>query len=384
MGNPSSNNKLGNKSTNLIETAKSAVAKYFNFSLKDYYVIFNSGASESNSYVITNAARSFKVETGRLPIIMHSNVEHKSVLHCIELLSADSLTAAVPIHVNFDTGIDLVKFEDNLKKHAARVALVVVMYVNNETGIINNIKKIVEIAHKYNKPVHSDCVQAAGKIPLNIQGLGVDSVAISMHKLHGPIGTGICIIRKDLIKNYGMCAEVCGTQNFKLRGGTENVPGIAGVLAAINYMNREPILRKLDDIVDNRDYIVISLSKYFPCFYIGEYKTSKAIAAMRSGIAIYWLTNKGFVNTVTNTILLSVYKPKINNQVIMLQLEAEGIIVSTGSACNAAEEDGGSFVVKNMLVPEPLHAGVFRISLGIETTRSDASTFVRVFSKLIS
>jgi cysteine desulfurase len=382
MGNPSSNNVLGNKSTNLIESAKAAVAEYFGFSLKDYYVIFNSGASESNSYVITNAARSFKVETGKLPIIMHSNVEHKSVMHCIELLTADSLIAALPIYVNFDTGINLVKFEDMLKKNVSRVALIVVMYVNNETGIINNIKKIVEIAHKYNKPVHSDCVQAAGKIPLNISALGIDSVAISMHKMHGPIGTGICIIRKELVKNYGMCAEICGSQNFKLRGGTENIPGIAGALASIKYMLRDPILKKAADIVNNRNHIVIGLSKLFPCFYICDYGTSKSIAAKRSGVVIYWLTNKEFSNVVTNTILLSVYKPKVCNQTLMAELEAEGIIVSTGSACNASETDG-STVVKNMQVPEELHNGVLRISLGIETTKSDASVFVKVFSKIL-
>jgi cysteine desulfurase len=202
-----------------------------------YHVIFTSGASEANCFMLRSCAEAYWRQTGKIGHMIISAIEHKSLLECAEQLAKNeriSLTMLKPDQFGF------IGHETLKAAMRADTCLVSVMTANNETGAINNIKVLGAIAHSANVPFHTDATQSYGKFGMAPNLMNVDAFTISFHKLHGPTGIGALIIKDDLWTGYSMQPMICGSQNDHMRGGTENIIGIAAARIAFarNFTSR--------------------------------------------------------------------------------------------------------------------------------------------------
>jgi cysteine desulfurase len=339
-----------------------------------YKIIFCSGASEGNAMVVQSIVASAKRYRGGVPHVVASAVEHKSILAMLEILSArgDITYSLVRPQV---TGHILA--EDVAAVLRPETCLACIMHANNETGAINPIEDISRVCHARNIPLHCDMVQTAGRIPPRIEELGIDSAVMSFHKFHGFPGAGAVILKQQLILGYHLEPIIPGSQNDGLRGGTENIIGIAAGYAALKQaMVGRPA--KNAKILQHKQRILLGLSKQFRLRGYASY-----LAAPGSGVEIVIISPPE--NCLVNTILLSVVKrsnPRVCNQKIKQALEAEGCIISVGSACNTAAASA-SHVLYAMDADEFVRAGTLRISLGDATTAAEVDRFVKLFTRVV-
>lgn len=343
-----------------------------------YKIIFTSGASESNCTLLQSILDAYTETTGKLPHIVMSAIEHKSLIE--QATSYETRGRATVTFVQ-PTSSGHIRPEDVETAIQPTTAIVCVMHANNETGAINDIRKIGMIAHKHNVPYHCDTVQTFGKFPINPVRDNVDSFCISFHKLHGPPGIGALIIKQQLLTGYKISPVIFGSQNEGLRGGTENLPGIGAAFAAIKYTftNRSTKNSNMQKI---KKYIMSELSARIPTKQYTSYlnenggKKPEVELIFLSGVTEYYLPN---------TILLSVVKrtkPPICNAKMKKDLETKGIVVSVGSACNTLNPKA-SHVLFAMGADELIRKGTLRISIGDDTTMDEAKKFVQEFLLVI-
>jgi cysteine desulfurase len=231
-GNPSSIYSSASESQKLMNSFRSFIAKECEIDQNEWEILFTSGASESNSHILTSAARSYAMKTGNMPHIISTAIEHKSIIKCCELLERDQLATLTIVKPMINGLIDP---ESIAREIRSNTCIITCMSANNETGAINNIQRIGELAHAQNIPFHTDAVQIFGKSIIKPIIHNVDALSISMHKINGPLGCGLLIISKLLVEGYELSPHICGTQNSGLRGGTENLPAIAGSFAAFKF-----------------------------------------------------------------------------------------------------------------------------------------------------
>jgi len=213
--NPSSVHSFGRLGKSLLEKTRRQIAKMLNINLKEYRVIFTSGGTEANNLILQNFSSNDEDLKNKIVI---SNIEHASIFEQQSSLPNIELT-----EVNRAGMADLGKLEQKLKSRNFK--LVSVMLANNETGAIQPIKDITEVAHKYDAQVHCDATCGAGKIKVDIAELGVDFLTISAHKFGGPKGVGALVVRADFPLKASLYG---GKQEQGLRAGTENVEAIVG------------------------------------------------------------------------------------------------------------------------------------------------------------
>lgn len=320
-GNPSSLHSLGRTAKKAIEHAREQAAKAIN--AEPEQIFFTSGATESNNWIV----REYQTT-------ICSNVEHHSILNIPYAISS-------PIKDMFEVGL---RFTPKLAT---------VMYVNNETGEIFDIRSLAEKAHSLGMDFHTDATQAFGHIPINVKELDVDSLSLSGHKFHAPKGIGILYL-KDPSAHAPMIYG--GGQQNGLRSGTENTAAIVGLGTACELYNFNPEIDKL-----NRE------------------KRKKFISAIRtiSDMKI----NTDLENSIATTINMS-FKD-IEGESLMLLLDQEGICVSAGSACNSGSLEP-SHVLKAMGVPDDLIYGTIRVSFSSETTEEDLLTAAEAIKRNVN
>lgn len=371
-GNASSHYDSAIECRSLMDTFRRVLLKNHNFT--NHTIIFTSGASESNTHIITSSARSFMVKTGHLPHIIIGETEHKSILSTCEDLKNDGLCqyTKLPIIIESDKygTIDPEVLENAIKPNTC---LISIMTANNETGIINDIPVLTSIAHKHKIPFHTDCVQSFGKLGVYNE---VDACSISFHKLHGPPGLGCLIIRNNFIEGYGIKALIPGSQNFGLRGGTENIPAIGASYAAYKYTYLKR-LEKNEYILTMKNYLKELLIRRIKCYNIDEYELEKDTKNK-----IFWIANRNDNLVLCNTLLIAVYKDKFCNVKMKEELSKYGIIISIGSACNSAITKS-SDVIHSLKIPKELRSGILRISLPDDVTKENIVYFVTHFLGLI-
>lgn len=338
-GNPSSIYTVGVEAKEIVEDARRKIAKLFDE--KTDNIIFTSGATESNNAVIHSALYQ---NEGRKQIII-SSVEHPSVHNCVKYYEKSGYDVIfVPVT---ETGIDIDYIKENLSH---RTALVSIMAVNNETGMIFPVEKIFQIVKNYDSNIicHSDCVQAVGKT--NIPLKNVDYLTISAHKFHGPKGIG-CIYKNDDMQFVPFIWG--GNQERGYRSGTENVTGIAGFGAAAenvqDILNEKGRLRiyqkKLESALE-------AVGGYVVC--VGSNRVSSVI-------------NIGFETIEANQLLL--------------KLNQRGIFVSTGSACSSGNI-GVSRVIRVIGVPKKYQSTI-RISMSKYTSEEDVDYLIEQVTEIV-
>jgi cysteine desulfurase len=326
FGNPSSVHRQGRQARRIIEDAREQVAALCGANPRA--VVFTSGGTEANALAIGGS--------GRRRILV-SAVEHASVLHAV----AD----AEPIPVDGNGVIDLDAVAAMLAA-ADAPALVSVMVANNETGALQPVAEVAEIAHRHGAIVHSDAAQACGKIAVTLADLGVDLLTLSAHKFGGPAGVGALIVGETVD-----LAPILrgGKQEHGLRAGTENLAGIAGFAAAAGSASRE--LSAWTELRSLRDGL--------------ERQAREAVPGAR-------VFAEG-TRRLPNTSCLAL--PGVPSQAQVIALDLAGIAVSAGAACSSGTL-GRSHVLEAMGVPVGEADCAIRVSLGWTSTERDIDRFL--------
>jgi cysteine desulfurase len=321
-GNPSSVHRPGRAARARLDKARRRVAQLVGALPAE--VVFTSGGTEANNMVLRGSGRQR---------VLVSAVEHESV--------PKAMPAAERIPVDHNGVIDLAVLERML---AGEPALVSVMFANNETGVIQPIAEVVRLAQAAGSLVHCDAVQAAGKVPVDLHGLGVDYLSLSAHKLGGPTGVGALVVRSGA--PFAADRVGGGQENYR-RAGTENVGGIAGFGAAAEA-SRDGL-----DVAALRDRIEASLP----------------MAKVHGAGA----------RRLPNTSCLSMPGVKAETQVMALDLA--GIGVSAGSACSSGKVTRSAVLTAMGVVPADADAAI-RISCGWNTVFEDIDRLIATWRDL--
>src|SRR5918998_3739439 len=226
-GNPSSIYQLGQESRAAIDQARAGCARVLGCEPGE--IIFTSGATESDNLALRGVAwgaRLARRDNGALPHIVTTAIEHHAVLHTAQSLEREGFAAT---YVAPDTR-GLVDPESIAAAVRPETCLISVMYANNESGAIQPIQEIAEVARDRGIPLHTDAVQAAGTLRLSVDALGVDMLSLSAHKFYGPKGVGLLYVRRGTPVDF---QQKGGGQEQGRRGGTENVPGVVGLGLAL-------------------------------------------------------------------------------------------------------------------------------------------------------
>ena len=346
-GNPSSIYRLGGKAKEAVESARENIAKNLG-AAKPNEIYFTSGGSESDNWAIRGVAHTMKAK-GKNHIIT-SKFEHHAVLHTCEALEKEGFEVTY-LDV-YENGIVRPEDVENAIKDAT--ALVTIMYANNEIGTIQPISEIGAICRKHNVIFHTDAVQAAGYVKINVAEQNIDLLSMTAHKLHGPKGTGLLYVRRGIvIENliYG------GAQEKGKRAGTENVAGIVGLDAALQIA-----VNTMDErnkkIAALRDKLIDSLLKI---------ERSRL-----NGDRVHRLPNN-----------INMCFEGIEGESLLLKLDMNGIQSSSGSACTSGSLDP-SHVLLAIGLPHEIAHGSMRLSFSEETTEDDIDYIAKVVPEVVT
>lgn len=334
-GNPSSVHRFGTLARRRVEDARERIADLVGGAPQG--VIFTSGGTEANNLALGG---------GPWRSLVVSAIEHDSVQAAADRSDVD----AVRIPVDGEGVVDL----DALRRilaGAARPALVSVMLVNNETGVVQPLAAVAEVAREFGASVHCDAVQAVGRLPIDMADLGADLLTLSAHKIGGPQGSGALVVG-DAVEISARI--VGGAQELRRRAGTENTIGIAGFAAALDCVSDD--LAKATQWRGLRDRVEARLLSH------------PEVAILGAG-----------ADRVANTICVAMFGVTSETQVIALDLD--GVAVSAGAACSSGKV-GPSHVLAAMGVDRALVDCAIRVSFGWQTKESDLERFFESWRSL--
>ena len=341
-GNASSFYSLGRKSASALEKARSDIAEALNAEPREIY--FTSGGSESNNWAIKGAAN-LMAKQGKKHIIS-SAFEHHAVLHVLEKTGFE--VTYLPVYEN-----GIVRVSDLEKAVRPDTGLVTIMYVNNEIGTVQPVEEIGALCSARGIWFHTDAVQAAGNISIDIKALNADFLSLAGHKIHAMKGTGILYINKKIrIAPY----IEGGAQERGLRAGTENIAGIVGLATAVKeaVANMEAKNAKLLSLRDK--------------IYNGVMKIERV------------RLNGDLEKRVSGSLNFSF--EGIEGEALLLQLDLAGICCSSGSACTSGSLDPSHVLLAIGLPHETAH-GSLRISMSEYTTEKEVDRFLEVLPSAV-
>ncbi len=337
-GNASSVHQFGREARKYIEEARENVADFLE--CKPEEIIFTSGGSESNNLVLKGIGCPANCigQCRKTLHIITSVLEHPSVLSTCRCLEETGIKVTY-IPVDKYGMINPADVENAIQKDTA---LISIMYANNEIGTIQPIKEIAAIARKHGVLMHTDAVQAAGKVEFSIKELGVDFLSISAHKIYGPKGVGALYMREGL----SLCSLITGGhQEKEIRAGTENNIGIIGMGEACRLIKKE-MHEEIPRLLQLRKRLEDGINKKVPDVNLNGHP------------------EKRLPGTVNYTFKY------VEGESILLRLDMLGIAVSTGSACSSGSLDPSHVILSLGVNPEDAH-GSIRFSLGRENTEEE-------------
>jgi cysteine desulfurase len=333
-GNPSSLHSFGREAREAVDDARTEVAALLNAEPSEIY--FTSGGTESDNLAIKGIARKNK-KKGRH--IITSSIEHPAVLEVCKALTREGFEVTY-LPVTSEGLVEIGAVEEAVREDTI---LISVMHANNEIGTIQPLEEIGRLAGEKEIYFHTDGVQTAGKIPVNVKSLGLDAFSLSGHKLYGPKGAGALYIRKGVrIESI----QQGGGHERGLRSGTENVPGIVGLgkaarIAEENMAEESERVRSLRDRIKE--------------FVLNEIEDS-------------WLNGHPVKRLPSN---LNFGFKYIEGESLLLYLDAKGVAASTGSACSSKKLAASHVLSAIGLSPVESH-GSLRMTLGMANTEEDA------------
>ena len=345
-GNPSSLYTVGQKAQEALYSAREIMAKYLNCDIKE--ITFTSGGSEADNQAILTGA--YLGEKKGKKHIISSAFEHHAVLHTLKKLESQGFEITLlPVHSD-----GFVRVDELEAASRPDTALVTIMYANNEIGTVQPIAEIGRVCREKGVLFHTDAVQAAGHIKIDVKAENIDMLSLSAHKFHGPKGIGMLYAKKG-INLYTLIEG--GAQERGKRAGTENVPAIMGMAAAFKEAN-ENIDKNFGYVKSLRDKLAQGLSK------IPHSKINGDIS-------------KGLAGT------LNMCFEGIEGESLLLLLDDRGISASSGSACTSGSLDP-SHVLLALGLPHEVAHGSLRISLSEYNTEEEVEHILKNVPEVVA
>jgi len=342
-GNPSSIHAAGRTAKHVVETARKQIAAAINCDPKE--IIFTGGGSEANNLVLWNM-----IYRNRKHVIT-SAIEHPAILAVLRQLEHLAITHTI-VPVNKYGCVNPEDIDSAIKDDTG---LITIMLANNEVGTVEPLQGIAKIAKKHNVLFHSDGVQVLGKLPIDVQKLGVDMMSFSAHKFYGPKGVGALYIKEGIAMKPIIAG---GSQEKSLRAGTENVGGIAGLGRAA-----ELVTKSLSDV--SRTLTALET----------QFKTK--FSEQHTNIIYNGFEDNHLPGLISLTI------PGIASDLLLIHLDNEDIAVSSGSACSAGTISP-SPVLKEMGISDKQNLETIRISAGRDNTNTEVDQLIEAMTHAIA
>jgi cysteine desulfurase len=354
FGNPSSIHQFGQETLEAIDKARQQVAEFLKCSSSE--IIFTSGATESNNMAIKGVIRASQVKN---PHIITSSIEHHCILNTCKFLEKEEVDIT---YLKVDRN-GIVNSEDVKKAIKENTILVSIMYANNEIGVIEPIAEIGKTIKEINAEreknklpriyFHTDAVQAVNYLDCYVDNLEVDMLSLSGHKIYGPKGVGALYIKQGTkIKSI----QQGGEQEYNLRAGTHNVPGIVGLGKAISLVPKHR--KRMEETKKLRDYLIDEITKNIPDSQLNGSEERR----------LPHNANFSFKG--------------IEGESLLIMLDQEGIAVSTGSACSSASLEPSHVLTALGIPPEIAHASI-RFTLGKDTTKENIDYTLKILKEKI-
>ena len=372
-GNPSSIHQVGMAARHAVELARESVASLVGCTPRE--IVFTSGGTESCSQAIRGSIDAWRMEVastvrgnaegtagtdssigarGALPrpLVVTTRLEHSAVRECVAELESRGL-CAVHWLPHADGAADLGALESLLRARAGDIALVSLMWANNETGALLDAPAAARMCREARVRFHTDATQWVGKMPTDFRALGADLMTLSAHKFHGPKGIGALVVRRGV----DMPAEIIGgPQERGRRGGTENVPGIVGMGAAARE-SAEWLAdtARVESGRGVRDSFEAHIGQAYP-----------ECVPLRPAQRLWNTSSVGF--------------PRLASEAMLLLLSERGICASAGAACSSGSLEPSPVIAAMGLPPEVAH-GTLRFTIGRETTLEDVARAATVIGE---
>lgn len=345
-GNPSSSHSFGRSAKSKLELSRKTIAQLLNVSSQE--IIFTSGATEANNWILQNAVINLGVKR-----IITSKIEHHAVLHAVEFLEKQYNIQVDFVKIKSDGNIDINHLMELLSEEIP--TMVSLMHVNNEIGTVLDLEEIAKICKQHSVYFHSDTVQSIGKMKLDLKEIPVDFLVASAHKFHGPKGIGFVYVRKGIALRPIFQG---GEQEKGSRPGTESLHNIVGMAKALqlSYQNLELERNQIQEL---KNYIIQQLQKHFP-----EVEFNGSI-------------DKTFYTILNVRLPFDASK----SAMLLFTLDMKGIAVSRGSACQSGSARP-SHVLAEFLNPEEVAKPSIRISFSHLSTKNEIDTLIEALKAL--
>jgi cysteine desulfurase len=340
-GNPSSSHSFGRSAKSKLELSRKTIAQLLNVSAQE--IIFTSGATEANNWILENAILNLKVKR-----IITSKIEHHAVLHAVEFLEKEHQIKVDFVKIKSDGTVDVNHLIELLREEIP--TMVSLMHINNEIGTVLDLEEIAKICKQHSVFFHSDTVQSVGKMELDLQKIPLDFLVASAHKFHGPKGVGFAFIRKGTAINpmfYG------GEQEKGVRPGTESLHNIVGMAKALQ-LSYEHLESDKKHIQELKNYTVQQLQKHIP----------EIIFNGNAADTFYTILNVRLPFDASKSAML------------LFTLDIKGIAVSRGSACQSGSPKP-SHVLAEFLNQEEVIKPAIRVSFSHLTTKTEIDSLVQ-------
>ena len=345
-GNPSSLYGFAQEAKEALEAARKTVADIIGAEPREIY--FTSGGSEADNQAIVSMAK-FGAIKGKKHLIS-TKFEHHALLHTLKQLEKQGFEVTL-LDVHEDGVVRLEDVENAIREDTA---LVTIMFANNEIGTVQPIKEIGELCRAKKIPFHTDAVQAAGHMPLNVVDMNIDLLSMSGHKFHAPKGVGVLYAKRGL-PLFNIIEG--GAQERGKRAGTENIPGIVALAAALK--------ESVDNMEENTAKIIPMRDKLFA--ELSKIPHSKINGSLEHHVP-------GTVNMCFEG---------IEGESLLLLLDAKGVCASSGSACTSGSLDP-SHVLLSLGLPHEVAHGSLRLSIGEYNTMEEIDHIIKVVPEVVS
>lgn len=352
-GNPSSLYEAGRAARAALDEARSTVARILGCAPNE--LIFTSGGTEGDNLALKGVIEAARL-AGRPTHLITVATEHHAILHTADYLARFG-TAVTILPVDGEGFVDPAALAAAIRPETT---LISVMYANNEIGTVQPLARLAEIARRHAIPLHTDAVQAAGSLPLDVRALGVDLLTIAAHKFYGPKGVGVLYVRSGTPLLY---QQQGGPQEGDRRGGTENVAGAVGLATALAFAESErPAYTAHCRAL--RDQLYHGLLAALPDTRL-------------NGPAIPAPHDRRLPNN------LNLAFPHVQGEDLIIALDLAGIAASSGSACTTGATEP-SHVLRAIGVPDNAINGSLRLTPGRHTTPADIATLLATLPPLIA
>jgi cysteine desulfurase len=356
VGNPSSLHAAGRAARRVVEEARESLAQ--SLGARPSEIVFTGGGTEADNLAIKGLYWARRAEDPNRSRILASAVEHHAVMDCALWLAEHEAAQVEWLPVDGHGRVHPETLRAALAEDPGSVALVSVMWANNEVGTVQPIADLAAVAHEFGVPIHSDAVQALGQLPVDFTASGLDAMTVTGHKIGGPLGVGALVLSRALAPTPVLHG---GGQERDVRSGTLDTPAIAGFAAAAEVaVKRQP--ERAEHLAALRDDLVRRFATAVPDAVLGG-DPDLSVAHRLPGNAHFSF-------------------PGCEGDALLLLLDARGIECSTGSACSAGVPQP-SHVLIAMGIPEDLARGSLRFSFGHTSTPADVDAVADVIGPVV-